>query len=234
MMPEPLEPFAEALVEAERLQPLSVDDAARQRVLLRLEGTLAVPLAAATALGSSSGASAGIAHAVGVKWAAALLLAGAVVGSATTVVVMRRLPPHESVRVVEVPVVREVPVPASGPPEAAVKQRPPTPAPVPTRPQVPNRSPAQVVESTLNDEQPLLETARTALLNRRPDAALAALRQHGATFAHGALSEERDALWVQALVLAGDDAGAAARAHWFREQYPNSILRAAVDQWSPP
>jgi hypothetical protein len=78
-------------------------------------------------------------------------------------------------------------------------------------------------------ERPLLERARAALLHRNPALALASIGVHARRFPHGALSEERDALRVEALAADhryGDARGAAAR---FHATYPGSMLTAAVD-----
>ncbi|MGA9520967.1 MAG: hypothetical protein WBV82_05855 [Myxococcaceae bacterium] len=74
-----------------------------------------------------------------------------------------------------------------------------------------------------------MERARTALLRREPDAALVALEEHVARHPSGRLSEERDALRVQVLVLLGRQPEAESLAKAFRDRHPNSLLLAAVE-----
>jgi len=79
-------------------------------------------------------------------------------------------------------------------------------------------------------ERNLIEIARTALARGRIDGALATLHRHSRRFAKGQLAEERDSLYVQALVAKGDFAQARERATRFRRQHPSSLFQPAVDQ----
>jgi hypothetical protein len=49
------------------------------------------------------------------------------------------------------------------------------------------------------------------------------LGQHARRFGHGQLAEEREALWVQALVANGNTEEARTRAVQFRRHFPRSI-----------
>lgn len=88
-------------------------------------------------------------------------------------------------------------------------------------------------EENLTREQQLLEQARMAIARGDAAAALRALADHEARFAKGELAEQRDAIYVQALVRVGRREEAATRAAMFRRQYPASIFRARVDAASP-
>lgn len=81
----------------------------------------------------------------------------------------------------------------------------------------------------LDAERALLDAARAALVSGDSDIALGALDRHVRTFAHPILAEERDALFVQALVRAGRYNEARTRAEAFRAHMPNSLFRPAVD-----
>jgi hypothetical protein len=59
--------------------------------------------------------------------------------------------------------------------------------------------------------------------------ALEALTEHERAFPNGKLAEERDALFVQALALAGRFADARRRGLQFESRYPSSIFSARVD-----
>ena len=59
--------------------------------------------------------------------------------------------------------------------------------------------------------------------------ALDALGKHQAQFPKGQLSEEREALYVQALAMAGRMTEAKQRADRFRKTWPGSMLLPVVD-----
>jgi outer membrane protein assembly factor BamD (BamD/ComL family) len=81
----------------------------------------------------------------------------------------------------------------------------------------------------LDAERALLDAARVALVSGDTDTALRALDQHSRTFPRPMLGEERDALFVQALVRAGRYDQARARAEAFRRRNPQSLFLTAVD-----
>jgi hypothetical protein len=78
-------------------------------------------------------------------------------------------------------------------------------------------------------ESAVLDLARTAIARGEADHALAAVERHATAFPHGVLREEREALAVKALVLAGRGDDARARAAKFRAKYPESLFLAAID-----
>lgn len=84
-------------------------------------------------------------------------------------------------------------------------------------------------DALLLRERSLIETARSAAARRDAAAALDAVGQHARQFPHGQLVEEREALAVQALVLAGRDADARARAAAFRRRFPRGIYLPVVE-----
>jgi hypothetical protein len=84
-------------------------------------------------------------------------------------------------------------------------------------------------DADLGRERALIETARTALLRRDPQAARIALERHQVVFRRGRLREERQALMVQALALGGQPARARALAAEFRRRYPRSLLLPLVE-----
>lgn len=85
-------------------------------------------------------------------------------------------------------------------------------------------------DAGLAAERNLIEIARTALARGRIDGALATLHRHARRFAKGQLAEERDSLYVQALVAKGDFVQARDRATRFRLKHPSSLFQPAVDQ----
>ena len=70
---------------------------------------------------------------------------------------------------------------------------------------------------------------RGRLARGRIDDTLATLHRHARRFAQGQLAEERDSLYVQALVAKRDFAQARERATRFRRQHPSSLFQPAVD-----
>lgn len=131
----------------------------------------------------------------------------------------------------------EVEVPAR--PEPKVEAPPPPPPPIEPvapvkKPRVVVTPPAPVKDTSASDldlarERELIEQARNALVRGEVKAANDALAQHAARFPKGRLAEERDSLWVQSLIRAGDFALARTRAAAFRANYPNSLLLPAVE-----
>jgi len=84
-------------------------------------------------------------------------------------------------------------------------------------------------EGSLAQESPLLALSRERIAGHAPAEAIAVLAQHARRFPHGQLEEEREALWVQALVASGDAKAARARALEFRRHFPRSIQLYIVE-----
>lgn len=227
MNDEPLNTSALKLMEREKAEPsgLGPSDEAAARVLKRLESAglmpPEVPGSPSTPSAGAPTVSTGI-HLARIGAAVSLLGIGAAMGSAATLWFQHREP---------VPAVENVPeqtrgVPAAPPPVQDVPLPAPVIPPVVVRPKV-------QPESTLRQEQVLLDTARTALINQRPQDALVALDRHTRNFPSGELSEQREVLAVQALSLSGDVAAARERSIRFKKQYPRSVFLPAVEAATP-
>jgi hypothetical protein len=93
----------------------------------------------------------------------------------------------------------------------------------------PSQSAPAPSRSTLSQERALVERARAAVARRDGLSALEALTEHERTFPDGKLAEERDALVVQALALAGRSDDARRRGLQFESRYPGSIFTGRVD-----
>lgn len=78
-------------------------------------------------------------------------------------------------------------------------------------------------DTELARERALIETARTALSRKQPDA-IDRLLQHETQFPNGRLAEERESLLVLALLQAGRMEEANLRADRFRARWPSSLL----------
>lgn len=113
------------------------------------------------------------------------------------------------------------PVRAPGTPSARLAAPGASSAPATTRP--------QGDQSDLGAERALIDTARSALARGDAPSALASLEAHEKRHPNGQLGEERDALFVQALALAGRKQDAVERAARFRLAYPASVFLPSVD-----
>lgn len=95
----------------------------------------------------------------------------------------------------------------------------------------PAASPAALpgVDHALAAERALLQVAREALVHGRADAALAAVRAHHDRFARGRLGEEREVIWIRALLARGEVEPARDRARRFVAAHPDSLFRPAIE-----
>lgn len=82
----------------------------------------------------------------------------------------------------------------------------------------------------LDLEREVLDVAKSAVRRKLAAVALEAIERHATRFPNGQLAEEREALRVQALVLAGKTSEARDRATAFKEQYADSLLLPSVEQ----
>jgi hypothetical protein len=123
---------------------------------------------------------------------------------------------------------RVVPAPSAAP-EAAV----PAAAAAPAVPSATIAPPPTIAASSrasqLSAERILLDEARAALAQGDPARAIDRLERHRRTFAAPLLAEERDAMWIQALVKAGRYDDARTRALAFRKHSPDSLFSSVVD-----
>jgi hypothetical protein len=230
-MSDPLDPRFARLLRHERARP-DPSESTKTRVSARVHATLGIPLAAtpdapprAPSGEGTTAAGAGIGTFAGTAFLSLLLAGGAVAFFAS------RAPWHP-------------PVPAATRAVAMATEAQPAPllpaSAVPSMPSDPpgfeaaSSRPRSVRASSpvvydLAAERRLLEHARADLLRHDADAALIAVGEHARRFPRGVLSEERDALRVEALVSAAryDDARAAGAT--FRATHPGSLLTSAVD-----
>ncbi|MBK7860705.1 MAG: hypothetical protein IPJ65_19300 [Archangiaceae bacterium] len=197
-------------------------------------GAALAPTAAATATaaGAKAGASASGASAVGAgvaKYVVAAFIAGAVAGGGAHAVLA-----PTPVRVVTAPLpIAVAPEPAVAR-EPVIEPPPPPTAPAPEAPRRVKREPkveaAAPAPGHLGEERRLLDAARTALREGKPDRALTVLEQHLQGFERGELAEEREAMRVQALMSLQRVAEARLLAAEFRARYPGSMFLPVIDE----
>jgi len=128
----------------------------------------------------------------------------------------------------DTPPVPNVPAPASPLPEATPPEAPPPLAGLRHAPTASSGA-APTASASLRTERLLLESATAALQRGDAPTALSTLRRHARLYPHGALAEEREMLWIKALRLQGDNAGAERRAKDFRRHFPSSLQQGAVE-----
>jgi hypothetical protein len=233
-----LEPLSAELAELLRPGPAEpLSSAARAKLFERIDLSVATASSFEAPASAPSPATAGPASGaagLGSAKLGALVVASLLTGAVVSRVVEHRYFPPTPVVIERVVVKTEsAPAPPTLPPQEPNAVKPTSPAIV--KPKVVERSasaapsePRQVGPVSSRERQ-LLEGARTALIKRDPDGALAALASHRQEFVTGQLAEERDALEVQALVAAGRKDDARAAAVRFKTAYPESIFGPSVD-----
>ena len=85
-------------------------------------------------------------------------------------------------------------------------------------------------KETLQKERQLIEQARAFLRAGAPDRSLALLKQHRRQYQHGKLAEEREALYILALVKMGKRQTAENQAKRFYQRFPSSVFRDTIAQ----
>jgi hypothetical protein len=157
------------------------------------------------------------------------LLLGAAVGAgghAAYVAARHNAPSPEAPHEVSAPALVAPPLPTA---PAPLESPPPT-APSATTtaaPAPPSR------DASLAAERALLDMARTAVARGQGDVALGPLQRHAREFPQGRLAEEREWLWIQALVSTGQADLARDRAARFRKAFPHSLMIPALDRTVP-
>jgi hypothetical protein len=226
---EPLPDELRAMISAEPQAP-AMPAAVEARLLARLDASVGAAFAAPTPAPTAGPAPTLVKTVL-------VFLAGGVVGGLLTAAVMTRRgdqpvdqPPLPLIAVAPPPTPAQ---PVVTPPPAVVTVTPPAPKPPPA-PRVVSvdagTAAAPVATSTLEQERQLLEPARTALARGMTARALELLERHEREFASGLLAEERDALFVQALSVAGQASDAQTRASRFRTAYPDSLFLPVVER----
>lgn len=88
-------------------------------------------------------------------------------------------------------------------------------------------------DEQLRAEHALIEIARAAVGRGNGAAALVVLDQHAREFPRGRMSEEREGLAIQALLVSGRRADARARLDRFRTIFPRSMMLPALEAALP-
>lgn len=194
------------------------------RVMRRVAATITagaagVALGATASAGTSAATGAGSVG-LGIKSGligVGLLAVGAGTGIALDRTVLAPPAPPPEIRIVTKEVRVEVPV------EVRVEVPVERPAPaVAPRPAAPSS------DRLLAEERAIVEMGRTALARGESALALKHCQDHAKRFPGGQLAEEREVLWIRALVAAGRTADAKTRAASFQKRFPHSLLTGSV------
>jgi hypothetical protein len=128
------------------------------------------------------------------------------------------------------------PSPSPSPSEPVVVQRQPvlraSAARRPPTPTTPKEDPPSEVESPLHAESASLLRARQMLRSGECSAALTQLNDAATRFPHGALSQEREVLSIEALACSGRATAASLRATTFLRDYPTSPHASAARRFA--
>jgi hypothetical protein len=236
---EPLAPDIVELLSDVRAGP-PMTPATRERLRRRLEMTAFAALA-----GTGSGLAIGLWAKRGLgflarKWIATgvSVAVGAGAGAVGLKVVQVSRASHRPRAVVEHREPAPVPPLLPAPPEPVPPPPAPSPqlkSPAPPKHIPATKAPASPVEHVspppvlsptvpLGSERALLERGRTALTRKDAAGALAAAEEHAARFPKGELVQEREALRIEALLMADRNGEARAAFDDFRRAFPESIL----------
>lgn len=239
------EPSIESLIGALREESVKVDGATRERIRVRLaDGVLAqvLGLSFLPVLFRSRLARLG-AFAKTKAFAVALALPiGAALGASGHALVVNRAP-AATVQVAAVApklTAASVVTPAANEPATSE-----TPALAASKPEPPTKASASAhllgahtrsvpwsmnVYKPLNRELTLLEKARTLLSDGDAAGTLKLLKQHQWRYPKSSMEQERQSLYIKALVLAGRRVEARAKALAFVRRFPHSTLRSSVEK----
>ncbi|HVH46731.1 MAG TPA: hypothetical protein VM925_30525 [Labilithrix sp.] len=238
-------PFAERLLGAERRRP-AVPDEVASRLLVRIGASVAAGGAAASATGNAAASAkaaaakgaAAKAAAIGLTSKAAPWIALAFVAGGGTGAAIHASFVPATVVVSPSPVASPSPAPSSAPEHTvAARSAPPAASSVASaaaQPPLPASTPSLSPDLDLAAERALVERARTALARDQASAALEAVDAHAARFPRGRLSEEREAIAIQALAKIDRPLDARRRADAFRKAHPNSVFLPAIELAAPP
>jgi hypothetical protein len=242
-----IEAEARALLRPAR-EPQAASDEVRARMLRRLSLALPVggpgdPGTPAAPPRAGSGAAKGLARALATRVPAWSLLASFLAGGVIAVAVTRPSPSQSANHEVTIEASTAAPsalvapvtppAPAMSAPAIAVAPlASAAPAAIPmlsARPAASIASARADGSSSLEAERALLDVARTALGRGDGENALRATAEHGRKFPRGILSEEREAMSIQALRLLHRDDEAQVGLEKFRARFPSSLIRPALE-----
>jgi hypothetical protein len=233
----PLDEQTRALIANEAAQPDDVPADVRASLARRLGSLMTAPPGPSGHEGDGGGPGDGGATTAtaaaksGLVRALAIFVVGAAAGAGGATAMLSSSPKVE-IRYVDRVVVAPTPPAAtsSAPPvdPRGDEVAPPSSA-EPARVATAKTAPSAVNDALLVRERSLIEIARSAIARRDAGAALDTLAQHAKQFPRGQFVEEREALAIQALVLAGRRDEGKARAETFRRRFPRGLFLPVVE-----
>jgi hypothetical protein len=207
----------------------AVSEETRARILSTVEGRiLSLPVRPASIAPAATAATGPAAWIAAHPWLS--LSAAFVLGTATGAAISR---PSTSTSTSTVTPAATPPLPAT--PTATATTTPTATSNVESVPveMLPSAKPvaAPPIETgeRLAAESAVLDIARAAVAAGDGERALQAVDRHAAAFPRGLLTEEREALGIRALSIAGRAVDARARATRFRARYPESLFLPGIE-----
>jgi hypothetical protein len=206
-----------------------VPDAARGRILSKVESRIALlPVGGAvegptSALARGAGPASWIASHPFLAVTAAFAVGGATVAALSAV--FRETKVEERVVYVE----RSEPAPRAPAPASPASASVPVEALPLAKPQPSAPPPELGTGERLAAESAVLDVARAALAAGDGEHALQAVDRHAASFPRGLLTEEREALGIRALLSLGRSTEARGRLSRFRARYRESLFLPAIE-----
>ena len=239
---EPLDAHLQALLDAERARPAAPPEL-RDRVFSRVDATLGLGGPGGEGGGggagdggapSAGGASQSIAGgaAAGSPLGGLLqpILLGITLGCAVIAGAAARSAPAPASQIAAPASSATVePAPKFESPKAVTIEQSAAEAPTTVAAAPPPPSAQAGRDADLAAERAILDDAQRALVGGRSAAAFEVLARHASEFPRGRLSEEREGLWIRALVGAGRIEEARDRAARFRRLFPRSMLLPALE-----
>ncbi len=215
----PLDPGLLGPLREAEPAPAPVRARARQRLLSAVAGL------AGTGGTGGSGARGGPGGRTGLPGVSGIAAIAFVLGGLAGAGLYAALAPAPPARIVYVD--RVAPPALEAPAATATATGATMPAPAASAAPAPATAPLSRA-SQLSAERILLDEARAALTQGDPVRAIDRLERHRRTFPSPLLAEERDAMWIQALVKAGRYDEARTRAAAFQKQSPDSLFTSVV------
>jgi hypothetical protein len=234
-------PLTRALLRSGRSDAPSDDARRHAAIAIGVAGVITASTGTAGAASGATGAATAskwIASAALLKWSGVAIvgatLAGGVLATEVAGERSRETPPPEGSRAVAAVVAHSTPplVRPSAPSASAVSTEAAesaqsaaaasAPAPVPAR--NPSETAATPIDDgpSLRGELDVVDRARMALSDRRPERALAELDAYRRAFPHGSLTNEATVLRIEALARSGQEEAAAREARTFLARDPGS------------
>jgi hypothetical protein len=209
----------------------SEDIALKDAVRRRVEAAIVLEAPAGNSVGGKSLATAATAKGIAAPFVALIGVGAFVAGTAVGVSMHRSSPTAATPSSTSTPPISSATAIESA---APTEDKPATSSSAASVPRVvPSEQNANDDSSPQNGdlirERELIDVAHSAMAHGRPLDAIAAAKRHEKKWPKGFLVEEREVVWIQALVATGEYDQAKVHVSAFHRNFPHSALSGAVD-----